>query len=1084
MLDNKGNGKVCDELIANIQTGSRLSIISAYFTIYAFNELRKELGKVKSMKFIFTEPTFVKDDNEITRQYFIDKNPERKISGNEFEIKLRNEMRQAHIARECAEWVRDRVEFKSLRRANPAQQRLIHIDNNGNGDDVAINGSVDFTTDGLGITNSNRVDINTCMYGREYTESFLRMFEQIWQDESIVKDVKAEVLEQMQFIYKENSPRFLYFVTLYNIFSDYLDELTEENIVKTRTGIKETGIWDMLYKFQKDGVLGAINKLEKYNGCIIADSVGLGKTFEALAVIKYYELRNDRVLVLCPKKLRENWTIYTQNDKRNILLRDRFNYDVLNHTDLSRYNGHSGEINLATVNWSNYDLVVIDESHNFRNNPAREERVTRYQRLMQDIIKLGVKTKVLMLSATPVNNRMSDIKNQIAFITEGDDTAFAAHGIPSITLTLNKSQRIFNQWSTLSDANRTTDSFVEMIGMDYFKLLDLVTLARSRKHIEKYYDITEVGKFPERRKPVNVYADIDLKNEFPSLSVVNKKIKNLSMAVYSPSSFILPGKRNEYSELYDKQVQGGSIFRQTDRENALTGLMRIGLLKRMESSIHSFGLTVSRLLESINTALKKIDNNEQFTDPDINILNIDIDDDTVGDLLIGNKVKVLLQDMDLVKWRQCLEEDKAALEYLLAETRKVTARRDAKLQSLKETIREKLNNPINAGNNKVIVFTAFADTADYLYAHLADWMLEEFGIYSAEVTGTGYNKSTLKSLPVKDLNSILTNFSPLSKFRDKLFPEVTDEIDLLIATDCISEGQNLQDCDFLVNYDIHWNPVRIIQRFGRIDRIGSQNDEIQLVNYWPNLELDEYINLESRVKGRMVLLDISATGDENIIAVDDSRSMNDLEYRKKQLDQLKSEVVDIEDIAGGISITDLTLNDFKMDLMEYMKTNRDQLASSPMGIYAVTDVPEDLQDQIKPGVIFTLKQVNQQIEAEKQNVLYPYYLVYIANDGTVQYNFLHSKKVLDYFKKLCSANDDVLYELVKLFNQETDDGKDMHVYSELLSQAIDNILGKKEEVGVASLFSKGGTTLKLSTSSGLEDFELVSFLIIRDLRNE
>jgi len=1079
MLDNKGNGKVCDELVANIQSGSKLSIISAYFTIYAFNELRKELGKIDSMKFIFTEPTFVKDDNEITRQYFIEKHPERTISGNEFEIRLRNEMRQAHIARECAEWVRDKVEFKSLRRPNPAQQRLIYIDNDGDADDVAINGSVDFTTDGLGITHSNRVDINTCMYGREQTEVFLRMFDQIWEDDSLVKDVKAEVLEQMQVIYKENSPRFLYFITLYNIFSDYLDELTEENIVKTRTGIKETGIWNMLYKFQKDGVLGAINKLEKYNGCIIADSVGLGKTFEALAVIKYYELRNDRVLVLCPKKLRENWTIYTQNDKRNILLSDRFNYDVLNHTDLSRYSGLSGEINLATVNWSNYDLVVIDESHNFRNNPAREDRVTRYQRLMQDIIKAGVKTKVLMLSATPVNNRMSDIKNQIAFITEGKDAAFKAHGIPSIELTLNKSQRIFNQWSQFSDANRTTDTFVEMIGMDYFRLLDLVTLARSRKHIEKYYDITEVGEFPERRTPVNIYADIDLKNEFPSLKDVNKKIKNLTMAVYSPSSFILPGKRDQYSEIYDKEVQGGSIFRQTDREHALTGLMRIGLLKRMESSIHSFGLTVSRLIDSINIALKKIDENELSTDPDINILNIDIDDDTVGDLLIGNKVKVLLQDMDLIKWRQCLEEDKQALSYLFTEARKVTARRDAKLQSLKDTIREKIEKPINAGNKKVIVFTAFADTADYLYEHLADWMLKEFGLYTAEVTGTGYNKSTLKSLPVKDLNSILTNFSPLSKFRDKVFPEVTDEIDLLIATDCISEGQNLQDCDFLINYDIHWNPVRIIQRFGRIDRIGSKNAEIQLVNYWPNMELDEYINLESRVTGRMVLLDISATGDENIIAVDGGKAMNDLEYRRKQLMQLKDEVVDIEDISGGISITDLTLNDFKMDLMEYMKGHRAELASSPLGMYAITEVPEDLREQIKPGVIFTLKQVNQQIEAEKQNVLYPYYLVYIANDGTVQYNFLHSKKVLDYFKKLCSANDEVLYDLVKLFNQETDDGRDMSAYSELLGKAIDNILGKKEEVGVASLFSKGGTTLKLSTSSGLEDFELVSFLIIR-----
>ncbi|MCD4751967.1 MAG: DEAD/DEAH box helicase family protein [Anaerolineaceae bacterium] len=1077
MWDNKGNGKVCDELVKNIQTGSRLSVISAYFTIYAFDELRKELEKIESMKFIFTEPTFVKDDNDITRQYFIDRNPERKISGNEFEIKLRNEMRQAHIARECAQWAREKVEFKSLRRPNPAQQRLIHIDNQG--EDVAINGSVDFTTDGLGITHSNRVDINTCMYGREFTDSYLRIFDQLWRDETIVKDIKTEVLEQMQIIYKENSPRFFYFITLYNIFNDYLDELTEENIVKTRTGIKNTDIWNMLYKFQKDGVLGAINKLEKYNGCIIADSVGLGKTFEALAVIKYYELRNDRVLVLCPKKLRENWTIYAQNDKRNILLKDRFNYDVLNHTDLSRYTGLSGAINLSTVNWSNYDLVVIDESHNFRNNPAREDRVTRYARLMKDIIKAGVKTKVLMLSATPVNNRMNDIKNQIAFITEGVDNAFAPQGIPSIELTLKKSQRIFNQWSKLSDAKRTTDTFVEMIGMDYFKLLDIVTLARSRKHIEKYYDIAEIGEFPERRKPVNIYADIDLKNEFPPLSGINKMIKNLSMAVYSPSSFILPGKRDEYSEIYDKEVKGGSIFRQTDREQALTGLMRIGLLKRMESSIHSFGLTISRLLGSVNIALKKINENQFSFDPDINILNIDFDDETVNDLLIGNKVKVLLQDMDLVKWRQSLEEDRQTLEILLAEAQKITSLRDAKLQSLKQTIAEKIKNPINQGNKKVIVFSAFADTADYLYLNLAEWMLREFGLFSALVTGRGSNTTTLKTLPVKDFNSILTNFSPISKYRDKLFPEITDEIDLLIATDCISEGQNLQDCDFLINYDIHWNPVRIIQRFGRIDRIGSQNNEIQLVNYWPNLELDEYINLEARVTGKMVLLDISATGDENIIAVDPSKSMNDLEYRKKQLKQLQEEVVDIEDIAGGISITDLTLNDFKMDLMEYMKTNRPKLDSSPLGMYAITEIPDELQDQIQPGVIFTLKQVNSQIGAEKQNVLYPYYLVYIGDDGTVKYNFLHSKKVMDFFKKLCSAQEHVLYDLVEVFNQKTDDSKDMSFYSELLSKSIDNIVGKNEEVGIASLFSKGGTTLKINRSSGLEDFELVSFLIIR-----
>lgn len=1078
MVDNRGNGRVVDELLENIKSGSKISIISAYFTIYAFAELKKELSKIDGLRFLFTEPTFIKNDEELIREYYLARHPEKKISGNEYEIKLRNELGQAHIARECAKWVKEKAYFKSLKRPNPAQQRLIYVDNNG--EDLAINGSVDFTTDGLGITTSDRFDLNTCTYGKEYTLSFLKIFDSMWEDPDLVEDVQNDVLEHMQVIYKENSAEFIYFVTLYNIFNAYLDELSEENIVKSKTGIKNTEIWHQLYKFQKDGVFGAINKIEKYGGCILADSVGLGKTFEALAVIKYYELRNDRVLVLCPKKLRENWTIYTQNDKRNLFVGDRFNYDVLNHTDLSRYSGYSGEINLATINWSNYDLLVIDESHNFRNNNPSADHVTRYQRLMQDIIKSGVKTKVLMLSATPVNNRMADIKNQIAFITEGKDNALDSEGIPSIENTLRKSQAIFNNWVKLPDDQRTTDTFVEMVGVDYFRLLDLMTIARSRKHIEKYYNIEEIGKFPTRQKPVNVYLDIDLEKKFPPLSQINRTIRSLNMSAYAPSNYILPHKRDEYNKKYDIEVSGGKgVFKQVDREFALTNLMRVNLLKRMESSIHSFALTVEKLLNNVEHLLELIEQKGNDFDSTLNIDDVDLDDNQLEDLLIGNKVKVLLQDMDLIKWAQDLEDDRAKLVNLLSEAQQVTADRDAKLAKLKEIIRSKIEKPINNNNRKVFVFTAFADTAIYLYENLTEWIWKEFGIYSAMVTGSGGNKTTLQDVHVTDLNSILTNFSPISKERAKVFPDITKEIDLLIATDCISEGQNLQDCDFLVNYDIHWNPVRIVQRFGRIDRLGSVNERVQLVNFWPNLKLDEYINLQARVTGRMVLLDVSATGEENLIEFDENQQMNDLEYRKKQLERLQEEVVDLEEISGGISITDLTLNDFKMDLMEYMKTYRKQLASSPLGMYALTSIPEELKDQIQPGVIFTLKQVNQRIEAEKQNVLYPYYLVYIVNDSTVKYNFLHSKKVLDYFKKLCSAQDEVLYDLVKIFNEETDMGKDMAQYSELLSQAIDNILGKKEEVGVTSLFSKGGTTLTLSTSAGLEDFELVSFLIIR-----
>ncbi len=1083
VLDNK-KYRVVDELKEEIRKGTKLSVISAYFTIYAYAELKNELSKIDNMRFIFTEPTFVHKEQELIREYYIERNPEKKISGNEFEIKLRNEMKQAAIAKECAEWLEKKAEIKSLRQANPAQPRLVYIENPE--DNVSINGTVDFTSDGLGITPSNRLDSNMCLYGKDYTIGFLQAFNELWENTAAVQDVKDKVLEQMRILYKENTPEFVYFVTLYNIFNNYLDELTEDNIVKSRTGFKDTLIWNKLYKFQKDGVMGAIDKIEKYNGCIIADSVGLGKTFTALAVMKYYELRNDRVLVIAPKKLRENWTIYTMNDKRNIFSGDRFNYDVLNHTDLNRTSGYSGEINLATLNWSNYDLVVIDESHNFRNNPPVKGRITRYERLMNDIIKSGVKTKVLMLSATPVNNRMNDIKNQIAFITEGRNGAFASVGLDNLELILRKAQTVFNKWSELPDQQRTTEAFVNMMELDYFKLLDTVTIARSRKHIEKYYNLDEIGKFPTRMTPENRYAVIDTEGEFPPIEEINKLIKKLTLAVYSPLTYVLPEKRVAYEKKYDMVVgSNNSVFRQIDREQSLVGLMRVGILKRLESSINSFALTVENILNKIDRTIEAIEQRQLDYDAEMDISEIDIDDPEFESMMFGNNVKVLLQDMDLIKWKQDLLADKDKLETILLEAINVTPDRDAKLIELRTLIENKINNPINPDNKKVIVFTAFADTARYLYKHLS----EEFagkGIYSAIVTGSGDNHSTLpipkelrKSVKITDINTVLTLFSPISKECSKIFPEVNEYIDVLIATDCISEGQNLQDCDYLVNYDIHWNPVRIIQRFGRIDRIGSLNQHIKLVNFWPTKDLDEYINLQQRVKGRMVLLDVSATGEENVIETNANKEMKDLEYRKKQLQKLQNEVVDLEDISGAISITDLTFNDFKIELMEYMKTKRKTLDEAPNGMYAVAKIDESISDVVKPGVIFTLRQVMGKEQTKEQNPLFPYYMVYITNDGQVQLSFLHAKKILDYYKKLCSGKNEVLKELVEEFNKETNDGRRMEHYSDLLEASIENIIGKKQDIGVSSLFSKGGTTMQKSLFDGIEDFELITFLVLK-----
>lgn len=1068
-LNNQLGETVYKELEKHIRKGSKVSTISAYFTMYAYSALKKELDKIDEMRFIFTTPSFSKNKDKEAREYEIVNN---NIFGNEFELKLRNEMTQSAVAKDCAKWLKDKVEIKSFKEPNVAQPRMIHVHNKSE-EDIVINGSVDFTTDGLGITGSNRADFNNFMAGEEFTDSQLLSFDTLWNNEMVLTDVKDKLLKQMEVMYEENSGEFIYFKSLYHIFYNYLDELDEDNIVKKGNKLKETKIWNTLYQFQQDAVIGAIDKIEKYNGCILADSVGLGKTFTALAIIQYYELRNDRVLVLVPKKLRENWTIYTLNDKRNIFAEDRFRYDVLNHTDLSRERGFSGNIDLKTINWENYDLVVIDESHNFRNNPAVKDRVTRYQRLMNDVIKQGHKTKLLMLSATPVNNKMNDIKNQIAFITEDKDNALEEIGISSINHTLKNAQAIFNQWSKLDDNTRTGEKFVDMMDLDYFKLLDTLTIARSRKHIEKYYDLAEIGEFPNRLDPINESSDIDIKKEFPTLNEINNEIERLNLSVFSPFLYILPQKREDYAKKYDIAIgEGKSVFKQTDREKSLIQLMRINLLKRMESSIHSFKLTIEKLLFKINKTLEKIDNISEYNE-DIDISLIDSEEDEYDELMFGKKTKVLLQDMDLIKWKQDLKLDKEKLEFLFAQAKEVDCLRDEKLADLKKVISNKIENPINEDNKKILIFTAFADTAKYLYENISQWIFDNYGLYTALVTGSGDNKTNLKAVRNTDIDEILTSFSPISKNRNIINPEMTEEIDILIGTDCISEGQNLQDCDYLINYDIHWNPVRIIQRFGRVDRIGSKNKDIQLVNFWPNIELDEYINLKGRVENRMVMVDVSATGEENII-VNNDKVMNDLEYRKNQLEKLKDQVIDLEDVSDAISITDLTFNDFKIELMEYMKKHRKELDNAPFGIYSIVPAGE-----FEPGVIFLLRQVKGVKESKDKNALTPYYLVYISEDEEVKLNYIQSKKILDYYQKLCSGKKEVFRNLVESFDRETDNGRQMDKYSQLLKESIENIIGKKQETGVRSLFTKGGTSPVKNNIEGLEEFELVSFLILK-----
>jgi hypothetical protein len=1057
LLRNTGAERVIDLIRPWVGPGNRLDIVTPTLSLFAFAEVLSDISKLAQARLLLPP-----DGSDLA------------LLGTAADRGARNRLQSRWLFKRCAGWLQEKVELRRAHGAVP-QGAIVLRDHDGR-PQQAVLGSFAFSTEGLGITPGNPLSLIQASETAEESALLSQWFDSQWAGLQTDPNNKAALIETLNNLAAHQDPFRVYALVLLHLFRDRGDDLDEERIVKSATGIRNTVVWRKLFRFQRDGVIGAMDKLNRFGGCIIADSVGLGKTFEALAIIKYHELRNDRVLVLCPKRLRDNWTLYKANDRRNFLAPDRFNYDVLNHTDLSRDGGSSGDIDLSHVNWGNYDLVVIDESHNFRNKRTpRQGGETRYDLLMRKIIKEGVKTRVLMLSATPVNNRMADLRNQIAFAIEGDDAALLEHGISSIDSTTRLAQKQFNRWLDLDDAERTPARLVEMLGFDYFTLLDLLTIARSRKHIEKYYGTSETGRFPDRLKPINIKADVDRAGEFRSIRDINQEIRRLNLAAYAPLRYVLPHKQAAYDAKYSTEIRGGEgFFRQVDREESLIHLLRVNVLKRMESSVTSFALTVERQLRDVEATLARIEQQAEETE-EIDIGDVDIDDPAFEGLLVGRKVKVLLKDVDLIRWWQDLAEDRNRLATLLAAARQVDAGRDAKLAHLRAMIDAKCRKPINAGNRKIIVFTAFADTARYLYDQLSTWAKTSLGVDTALVTGAGYNQTTLPKLR-KDLASILTTFSPRSKERPKdLAGE--GEIDLLIATDCISEGQNLQDCDWLINYDIHWNPVRIIQRFGRIDRIGSPNERIQLVNFWPNIELEEYINLEQRVSGRMVLLDISATGEENLIEQQSGNQMNDLEYRRKQLLKLQDVVIDLEDLSTGVSIADLTLTDFRIDLAQYLKAHTGVLESLPLGTFAVTTTSEA---EIAPGIIFCLCAEGEAARpaTDVGYPLAPHYLVHVGDDGAVQLSYTQAKQILDRLKRLSVGRELPDAGACARFDLTTRQGEDTRHAQKLLAAAVASVAGKNEERAVASLFSPGGTHALKGEFAGINDFEVVAYLVI------
>lgn len=1076
-LINNVNKTLRDDLQVEIRKDSKISIAAATFSIYAFQELKKELKGVEQLRFIFTSPTFTTEKAaKEKREFYIPRlNRERSLYGTEFEVKLRNELSQKAIAKECADWIRKKVVFKS-NVTNENMMGFLCVD------DKAYNPIQGFTTVDLGCERGNNAYTMIQKMPAPFSTSYLQLFDQLWNDTARMQEVTEEVIDTITAAYNENSPDFIYFFTLYNIFNEFLEDISEDVLPNEATGFKESKIWNLLFNYQKDAALAIINKLEKFNGCILADSVGLGKTFTALAVIKYYENRNKNVLVLCPKKLTNNWNTYKDNYVNNPIAADRLRYDVLYHTDLNRTRGKSNGLDLDRLNWGNYDLVVIDESHNFRNGSKltgkEDEKENRYLKLLNKVIRSGVKTKVLMLSATPVNNRFRDLKNQIALAYEGHtDIVDGKMNISrSLDEVFSNAQRAFTTWSDWPPEKRTTANLLKMLDFDFFEVLDSVTIARSRKHIQKYYDTSAIGSFPQRLKPISKQPPLTSLKSAINYNEIYEQLMLLTLTIYTPSHFILPSKIEKYAELFeDNKVNVG--FTQANREQGIRRLTAINLMKRMESSVYSFNLTLGRILDLIRTTIKTIDEYDRHSSVKLDMTDIsnleDYDpEDQNGDELFsfGKKVKIDIADMDYITWRRTLQEDADVLELLTLMVGDITPEFDCKLQELLRMLKDKVEHPINEGNRKVIIFTAFADTADYLYQNVAPYMKKQFHMDTAMVTGSIDGKTTVPKLP-NDLNTVLTCFSPISKDKRLLLPNDDTNIDILIATDCISEGQNLQDCDYLINYDIHWNPVRIIQRFGRIDRIGSRNKVIQLVNFWPDVTLDEYIDLKSKVETRMKIVNMTATGDDNIISDEEK---TDLEYRKQQLQKLKEEVVDIEDMSTGISIMDLGLNEFRLDLLEYVKTHPD-IEKTPFGLHAVAPAAIDA----KPGVIFVLKNRSNSVNIDNQNRLHPFYMVYIGDDGTVLCDHLSPKELLDKMRFLCKGKDKPISDLCRQFNAQTRDGKDMRKYSDLLGQAIASIIEVKEESDIDAFLGGGQISFTSEMMKGLDDFELICFLVIR-----
>lgn len=1084
LIDNRLR-TVGEFLRKTLDSETTLSVVSAYFTIYAYHDLRPKLDGIRKMRFLYGEPQSVgamdpQDDDDKAFRLTADGG-----------IELQQKLAQKPLAKACESWIRQKVEIRTIQKSNFLHGKLYHLRKHCAGS-AALLGSSNFTRRGLGLGAIPNIELNLELRHEEDREQLRKWFDGLWKDPELTRDAKSDVLAALARLGKDYAPEFVYYKTLFHVLEERIADHEEQHGVIKDVHLYDTQIWKHLFSFQQDGAVSAINRLMKYNGCIIADSVGLGKTFTALAVIKFFEIKNKDVLVLCPKKLDENWLLYTAAARRatNPFEKDRFAYTVLAHTDLSRTTGRSGTTDLANFNWSSFDLVVIDESHNFRNEgrDRRDEQGnliarSRYNRLLEEVLKNGTRTKVLMLSATPVNTTLRDLRNQIYLMTEKQQDAFRdSIGISNIQNVFKVAQQEFQKWERECPDHGARDKSIllERLGTDFLAVLDAVSIARSRDHVRRLYPEVEkrIGGFPEREPPRNLHPPTDTEGQL-SYDDLHEQISSFRLAVYMPSQYV-----NDKSQLDEEKKRLN--FDQRDREHWLVAMIRVNLLKRLESSVHSFTLTMERILKKMDELDQRIE--RWLNDPTRQTTTILADDDEEDDeFTFGRGRKYRLGDLNLNAWRKDLLKDHQTFEAIYDAARVIGVERDAKLAKLRKVLTNKINEaPVDKDgcpNRKVLVFTTFADTATYVYQHLEGWARSALNVHLGLVTGSYGNRSTLGT---GNFAEILSRFAPKAQNA----PARLDEIDILIATDCLSEGQNLQDCDLVVNYDIHWNPVRLMQRFGRIDRIGSRNHKVAMANFWPTKDLDRYLDLKNRVEARMALVDVAATGKDDLLASDSIETMRrgeqyDLGFRDRQLRRIRKESLDFEGVEDSVSMSDFTLDDFVAELIKYLQSRRAELADAPLGIHAVVSTrsatsPDDSKG-IRPGVIFCLKQRTSG-GSRTPNRLQPYYLTYVRDDGTVRYSFQQSKQVLSLFRKLASRKQKALVDLVNLFDRYTQCGSEMTKYNDLLAIALDKISGQFRHAQVLALLRDRNATVAPQSQSPQRavDFELVTWLAIMD----